>query len=71
MLLAGALTLLPAGKKPHVVSPLGVVPKPRSDKFCLIVNMRFVNKHLARKVFKFEGLADPTDMARKGDWAVA
>ena len=71
MLLAGAITRLPPGEKPWVVSPLGVVPKPRTDKFRLTVNMRYVNRHLGRKAFKFEGLKDLSDLAEKEDHAVS
>ena len=71
MLAAGAVTLLPPGEKPWVVSPLGVVPKPRTDKFRLTVNMRFVNRHLGKKAFKFEGLKDLADLAERGDHAVS
>jgi hypothetical protein len=46
MLAADAVTLLPPGEKPWVVSPLGVVPKARTGKFRLTVNMWFVNRHL-------------------------
>ena len=49
MLAAEAVTLLPPGEKPTVVSPLGVVPKRGTDKFRLTVNMRYVNKHLGKK----------------------
>ena len=42
----GAASALPSGVIPTVVSPLGVVPKPHSDKLRLIVNMRYVNDHL-------------------------
>ncbi len=50
-----------------MVSPLGVVPKRRTDKFRLTVNMRYVNKHLGEKAFKFERLKD---LAERGDYAV-
>jgi hypothetical protein len=33
--------------------------------------MRYVNKHLANNVFKFEGLVDLTDIAEKGDHSVS
>ncbi len=33
--------------------------------------MRYVNKHLAKKVFKFEGLADLADMAETGEYSVS
>ena len=71
MLAANAVTLLPPGEKPRVVSPLGVVPKHGTDKFRLTVNMRYVNRHLGRKVFKFEGLKDLADLAEKRDCAVS
>ena len=69
MLEAGAITEMLPGKRPTVVSPLGVVPKPRSDKLRLIINiyMKYVNKHLAKKVFKFEGLKDLGDIIQPGD----
>jgi hypothetical protein len=54
-----------------VVSPLGVVPKRITDKFRLIINMRYVNKHLGKKAFKFEGLKNLADMAERGDYAVS
>ena len=46
---------------PDVVSPIDVVPKPHSDKFRLVINMRDVNK-----VVKFEGLADLADIVENG-----
>jgi hypothetical protein len=55
MLAAHAVTFLPPREKPWVASPLGVVPKARIGKFRLMVNMRFVNRHLGDRTFKFEG----------------
>ena len=40
MLAAIAVTLLPRGKKPMVVSPLGMVPKPHTKKYRLTVILR-------------------------------
>ncbi len=71
MLEAGAVSVLPSGILPIVVSPLGVVPKPRTDKLRRVVNMKYANEHLAKRVFKFEGLSDISDMAEKCDWSVA
>ena len=71
MLAAEAVMLLPPGVKPTVVSPLGVVPKRGTDKFRLTVNMRYVNKHLGKKSFKFEGLKDLSDLAERGNYAVS
>ncbi len=56
MIKAGACSVLPPGVLPTVVSPLGVETKAHSTKLRLIVNMRYVNDHLAKRVFKFEGL---------------
>jgi len=71
MLSAGAVTLLPPGQKPTVVSPLGVVPKPHTSKFRLTVNLRYVNRRFGKKVFKFEGLRDLSDLSEKGEHAVS
>jgi len=61
---AGALTRLPEGQCPTVVNhPIGVGRKPHSEKFRLVVNMKYVNKHLANNVFKFEGFSDFVDNA--------
>ena len=67
MLAKNAVTGLPPGAKPKVVSPLGVVPKRGTGKFRLTVNLRYVNRHLGKKVFMFEGLKDLVDLAEKGD----
>ncbi len=40
MVEAGALIHLPKIQRPTVVNPIGVVRKPRSDKFRLVINMR-------------------------------
>ena len=66
MLANGAISKLPPGHKPAVVSPLWVVSKGNSGKFRLIINMRYVTKHLICKKFKLEGLSDLADMAKRG-----
>jgi hypothetical protein len=33
--------------------------------------MRYVNDHLVKRVFKFEGLFDIADMASKGDYSIS
>jgi len=71
MLAAGVVSILPKGERPEVVSPLGVVPKGTESKFRLIINMSYVNEHLVKQKFKFEGLKDLVDMAEKGDHAVS
>ena len=47
------VAILPPGEKPWVVIPLGVVPKRGTNKFRLTVNVRYVNRHLGKKPFKF------------------
>jgi hypothetical protein len=69
MLAVGAVSIFSKGERPEVVSPLGVVPKGTSGKFRLVMNMRYVNEHLVKKKFKFEGLKDLADLAEKGDHA--
>jgi hypothetical protein len=49
MLEAGAISKLPSGHKPVVVSPLGVVPKGNYVKFRLIINLRYVNEYMICK----------------------
>ncbi len=71
ILAADVVTMLPPREKPWVVSPLGVVPKAKTGKFRLTVNMRFVNRHLGNKVFKFEGLKDLADLTERRDYAVS
>ena len=44
---------------------MGVLPKGSEGKFRLIINMRYVNEHLEKKKFKFEGLKDLTYMTEK------
>jgi len=39
------VTMMSPGKKPLVVSPLGVLPKKGTNKFRLTVNIRYVNGH--------------------------
>jgi len=49
-----------------------MVEKPRSDKFCLVITTRYGNKHLVKKVFKFEGLSDYSEfIAERGDHSVS
>ena len=54
-----------------MVNPIGVVRKLHSDKFRIVINMMYVNKNLAKKVFKFERLTDLLDIAVKGDHSVS
>ena len=59
-----SLTRLLPGENPMVVmSPLGLVLKWETNKFRLTVNIRYVNRHMEKKVFKFEGLKYLADLA--------
>ena len=51
MMKACSVSVLPSGALPTMIGPLGVIPKPISDKLRLVVNMKYVNEHLARRVF--------------------
>jgi hypothetical protein len=70
MVEAGALIRLPKYQRPTVIILVGVVRKPRSDKFRLVTNTRYMSKHLAKKVFKFEGWSDSADIVEKRDHSV-
>ncbi len=50
MLAARAISILPKGERPEVVSPLWVVPKGTEGKFRLDINMRYANAVLQNKV---------------------
>jgi len=65
------VTMLPPDEEPWVVSLFGVVPKRGTDKLRLTVSMRYVNRHLGQKAFKFEELKDLADYAEKEDYAVS
>ncbi len=71
MIKAGAASVLPSGVIPTVVSPLGVVTKSHPTKLRLVIDMRYVNEHLTKRVFKFEGLSDLSDMSKKGDYSLS
>ncbi len=72
MLAENAVTELPPGEKPTVVSPMGVVPKRGTNKFRLTVNMSEVcEPELGKIIFKFEGLKYLADLAERGDHAVS
>jgi hypothetical protein len=51
MMEASAVSVLALGVLPIVISPLGVVPKPNSDKLRIVINMKYVNEHLAKRAF--------------------
>ena len=71
MVKAGATSVIPPGVRSSVVSPLGVVLKSHSDKLRYIVIMIYVNEHLAKQIFKFEGLSDVAVMANKGYYYIS
>jgi hypothetical protein len=66
------VTRLPPGETPMVMCPLGLVPKRGTNKFRLTVTIRYVNRHLGKKVFKFvEGLKDLADLVERREHALS
>jgi hypothetical protein len=51
--------------------PVGGGAKEGENKFRLMVNMKYVNRHLGQKAFKFEELKDLADLFERGDHAVS
>ena len=51
----------------HVCSPIGVVPK-KNGKLPLILDLRFLNKHLVKHRFKFKDLCVAPDILQPDDW---
>ena len=56
---------------PRCVYPLGVVPKPRSNKLRLILDMRQGNKLMPDRPFRMESLEDIRFLAKPGDVMLA
>ena len=71
MLAAGTISIFPEGERHEVVSLLGVIPKGSEGRFRLIINTRYVNEHMVKTQFKFEGPKDLADMAEKWDHVVS
>ncbi len=65
--LLAAKAISVAAEPPHCVFPLGVVPKPRSQKLRLILDMRRGNECMPDQPFKMESLADLRFLAQPGD----
>lgn len=55
---------------PWVRSPLGVALK-KSGKFRLTVDMRYLNEHLNRPKFSYEGLETAAQLVKQGDHMVS
>lgn len=60
-------TAVAVPERPHCVMPLGVVPKPGTDKLRLIYDARFLNSHVQCPSFKYETLAGLSSVLRPGD----
>ena len=56
---------------PAVVSPLGVVPKIGTNKFRLIVNLRYVNKAMVIPRFRLESVSELSDLMELGDFMIS
>ena len=69
MLACGAVTK--TDKPPTCVFPLGVVPKPLSNKLRLILDMRLGNKQMPDRTFRMESVEDIRFLARPGDVMIA
>ena len=54
-------------EQPYGVSPLDVVPKPQAGKYRLILDLRFLNKHLHEFSFSMETLHRMRNLFQKGD----
>ena len=52
-----------------ICHPLGVVPK-KNNKLRLILDLRYLNKHLSVTKFKYEDLFVVSQLVSKGDWFV-
>ena len=65
LLLAGSAVVVKRDQV-HVCSPLGVVPK-KNGKLRLILDLRFLNKHLAKRKFKFEDLRVVAEILQPDD----
>ncbi|GLC53133.1 hypothetical protein PLESTB_000711700 [Pleodorina starrii] len=61
-------TVMPVSEKPHCVLPLGVVPKPGSDKLRLILDARYVNEHVVTPGFKYETVGKLSSVLHPNDY---
>ena len=59
-------TITRRAEKPWVVSPIGVVPK-KNGKSRLIIDMRWLNKHLHVPKFRMEDLKLVSSLVQVGD----
>jgi len=69
LLASGAIIM--ADTRPTVVSPLGVVLRAEGKQNRLILDLRFVNSHLADNKFKYETLNDFAGVCPRGGWMVS
>ena len=58
----------PVAERPHGVSPLNVVPKSTEGKYRLILDLRFLNEHLAEFTFTMETLSRRRHGFERNDW---
>jgi hypothetical protein len=58
----------PVAERPHGVSPLNVVPKSTEGKYWLILDLRFLNEHLAEFTFTMETLSRRRHGFERNDW---
>jgi hypothetical protein len=67
LLATSAACAWPGPELPICVSPLGVVPK-AGGKFRLILDLRYVNRHLRVPKFQYEGLESAADVLPREAW---
>lgn len=63
---SGAAVRWTGPSPPHCVSPLNVAVQP--TKLRLILDLRWVNKHLTHVKFKYEGIPRLPELLNPGDW---
>ncbi|KAI8514466.1 hypothetical protein Bbelb_070570 [Branchiostoma belcheri] len=69
LLAVGSVVEVPSRDHLRLCSPLKVVPK-KGGKLRLIINLHFLNTHLAKFKFCYDGIPCLIDLFRKGDWFV-
>ncbi|XP_078586076.1 uncharacterized protein LOC144867937 [Branchiostoma floridae x Branchiostoma japonicum] len=69
LLSVGSIVEVPNRDHLRLCSPLKVVPK-KGGKLRLIINLHFLNTHLAKFKFKYDGLPCLINLFRKGDWFI-
>lgn len=67
MLCSGAVEEVHHPQDIYICNPLGVVPM-KKNKLRLILDLRYLNQHLATTKFKYEDMKVASQILHKGDW---